>query len=281
MTVYLLRRRKLGRTSCKAIKAFSKMGIQLYRNDKELPVGGTCIRWGCTSNVPTNDIINNADGIHRVSNKNVFRLMMQAHRDKMGGDYLCPPTYTEEDETIDCDWPVIVRPMYHHQGRQLYFCTNMEEFEKATIACGGGWYASPFIDKVAEYRVFCMQGRVLCITKKTPADPKAIAWNVAQGGRFDNVKWDGWPLKACRIALEAHSLTSLHFSGVDIMVDKKGTTYVLEANSAPSLTSPYRQECFAKGIDYMIKNGKAPINLSPNRGGYKKFIHPAVCKDAW
>jgi len=61
-----------------------------------------------------------------------------------------------------------------------------------------------------------------------------------------------------------------------MMSHAEGDVYVLEINSAPSLTSPYRQQCFARAFDYIIKNDKERIPLIPQRGGYLKFIHPAV-----
>ena len=107
-----------------------------------------------------------------------------------------------------------------------------------------------------------------------------MAWNVARGGRFDNVDWGDWPLKAVKTSIEAFNLSSLDFGGVDVMVDGDGGCYVLEINSAPSLTSPYRQEKMALAIDYMLEHGKERIPLTTERGGYRKFIHPAVSADA-
>ncbi len=120
------------------------------------------------------------------------------------------------------------------------------------------------------------QGRAVWVAKKTPGNPADIAWNVARGGRFDNVHFNDWPLRVVRTAIEAFNLSSLDFGGVDVMVDKEGKAYVLEINSAPSQTSPYRQECCAKMFDYMLDRGKGKIPLVEEKGGYLKFIHPAI-----
>lgn len=274
MKAYILRRLKLGRTSCKAIKNFSKNEIFVVRNDRD-PIPNDpdipCIRWGCTSNVPQKNVINDSKSIHLVNNKTEFRKILDKAE-------LCPKTWTKVEDIKE--FPVIVRPYKHAQGKQLYFCKDINELNVAINKCGHNWYASRFIDKVAEYRIFCMQGRVLCVAEKTPGDKNKIAWNVAQGGHFENVHWDKWPLKAVRIGLEAYNLTGLFSSGIDIMLDKNGDCFVLEANAGPSLTSPYRQECFAKGFDYMLEKGKENIPLSEKKGGYRKFIHPAVCPQA-
>ena len=74
-------------------------------------------------------------------------------------------------------------------------------------------------------------------------------------------------------------MSGLDFGGVDVMVDADGKAYVLEINSAPSLTSPYRQECMAKCFDYIVENGKGMIGVKDDED-WKDFVHPAVCDKA-
>ena len=271
----IIRRKGLGMSSCKGIAQFSKKGISWVRNDKPLPEDALYIRWGCTSNVPTKNVLNTAKAIHEVNDKTGFREVLNNHS-------LCPSTYFEDniEEVYGAVFPVIVRPKKHAQGRHVYLCNNREEMKRAIRKCGQGYYVSEYIKKVSEYRVFVVQGRVACVAQKTPADPDAIAWNVAKGGRFDNVRWNDWPLKAVRVAVEGFNLSSLDFGGVDVMVDAEGDATILEINSAPSLTSPYRQECMAKAFDYILENGKERIPLIEERGGYLKFIHPALTEKA-
>lgn len=274
MTVVILRRRKLGNTSCKEISNFSKKGIVALRNDFPFPVDtDLVIRWGCTSNVPTKNVVNTAEAIHTVADKTGFRRLLDEK-----APHTIPRTIFRFDEYQD--QPMVVRPRHHHQGRNLYVVNTMAELRAAVAKCGEGWYASDLIDKVAEYRIAFVQGRAAWVAKKTPGNPDQVAWNVAQGGRFDNVRWGEWPLKAVKVAREAFMVSGLDFGGVDIMVDKDNNVFVLEINSAPSLTSPYRQECFAKCFDYIVENGKNNLPITEARGGYSKFIHPAVCAEA-
>ena len=86
-----------------------------------------------------------------------------------------------------------------------------------------------------------------------------------------------WPLEACRLGVEAALAIGLDFSGIDIIA--KGDQYsVLELNSAPSLTSPYRQQVFAKVFDYMVTtDSKETIPLT-NTPGYQRYLHPALEK---
>ncbi len=279
----ILRRRKLGRTSCKEIANLSKTGIVCVRNDQPFPEGhDLVIRWGTTSNLPYKaNILNEAKAIHWVADK-------ATSRDVIANAGFAPKSWLSYDEFInyeddDADdmKTFIVRKRVHAQGRNLDHCKTPAEVKAACRKYGeGNYYISEFIDKKEEYRVCIVSGRVAWIARKTPADPNAVAWNVAQGGRFDNVRWDEWPLEAIRVAIEAFELSGLDFGGVDVMVDVEGKAYVLEINSAPSLTSPYRQECMAKCFDYIVEHGKDHILPNWRNGrqitNYLNAIHPAL-----
>lgn len=280
----ILRRRRLGKTSAREIAANSTYNVLPVLHDRlgnrQAPI---TFRWGCTAHIPyETQVINSASSIHRVSDKLGFRELLEEHE-------LCPITIVNsiDWETTYMPYPVIVRPGKHAQGRQLYVCQNLEEL----TACPArrsphGYYVSEYIHKEAEYRVFIVSGRAVAVARKYPGNPDDVAWNVARGGRFEHVRWDNWPLNVVRRAIEAFNLSGLDFGGVDVMVGcpddmyGSGSSYVLEINSAPSLTSPYRQQAMSRAFDYIIENGKDTIPLIEERGGYRKFIHPAVCDRA-
>lgn len=280
MQAYLLRRVKLGRGSCNGIMQFSKKGIQRFRNDGKKygkpPTDPNLMvfRWGCTSVIPQKNVVNKTEAIHLVSDKTAFR-------EKLNTAKLCPKTWFSFNEWVTDgeQLPIIVRPRVHAQGKQLYVCRSLAEVRRAFECCPGG-YGNLLINKTEEFRVFVCQGRAVWVAQKTPANPDEVAWNVARGGRFDNVTWDKWPLKAIKTSIQAMELSGLDFGGVDIMLDKEGGCYVLEINAAPSQTSPYRQECVAKAFDYILDHGKDKIPLVEAKGDYKKFIHPAICERA-
>lgn len=273
----IIRRRKLGMSSAKGISELSKTGIRWCRNDLGIPNDNVYIRWGCTANVPVDNaiIINTAKAIHKVNDKLGFRRDLEEAS-------LCPKTWfniNDVDPDTLRDKGVVVRPRAHAQGRKLWFVDDREQLRRVCNNLGE-YYINEFIDKKEEFRVFVAQGRVACVAKKTPANPEEIAWNVAKGGRFDNVRWDEWNLKAVKKSIEAFNLSGLDFGGVDVMVDADNNAYILEINSAPSLTSPYRQSCMSKVLDYIVDNGKGNIPLVDERGGYTKFVHPAITDKA-
>jgi glutathione synthase/RimK-type ligase-like ATP-grasp enzyme len=275
---YILRRRKLGRTSTPAIAALSTTGIRSRRDSDRIPEDATLVfRWGCTSNIPVSNVVNTASAIHGVNDKLSFRRTLHDAE-------LCPTTYFTRDqiERTPSSQGILIRPKSHSRGLHMNVVYTLEDFDELirTAPYLDGWYGSEVIAKVAEYRVFVVQGRAVAVAEKTPDNPEDLAWNVARGGRFDNVSWDAWPLKAVKVSIEAFNLSTLDFGGVDVIVDAEGKCDVIEINSAPSLTSEYRQQCMAKAFDYIVENGKERIPLIEAKGGYRKFIHPAICERA-
>lgn len=297
----LLRKKKLGRRSCHGIRRQAAHTLVVARNDVRNARGypeneDTIIRWGCTDVVPDRfRVIQTARAIQGVGDKTGFRRTLLE-----GGEELAPRTwfnyrddglmihtsFANAMERESLEVPVIVRPRHHAQGRQLFVCRTSAEVQDACRRCGTGYYISELINKSAEYRMFIVQGRCAAVAQKTPGNPDDVAWNVAQGGRFDNVRFDQWPLQAVRKSIEAFNLSDLVFGGVDMMIDQEGRAYVIEINSAPSLPlksdgePTYRQTAMAKCFDWFLDRGTDRIPLVDRRGGYRKFIHPAMCDNA-
>ncbi len=82
-------------------------------------------------------------------------------------------------------------------------------------------------------------------------------------------------MRAVVAAVDATNVIGIDYAGVDVILDAEGNPYVLELNSAPSQTSPYRQLCSAKVFKWMYDNGA--VNLGQVEGRtWKDYIHPAV-----
>ena len=261
-----LRRRRLGLTSCREIVARMETPAAFIRNDKlrlsHFDFEEYLVRWGCTSSLPDAvnsphasfrpTILNKARAIHQVNNKLGFRMLLNEHE-------LCPKTWEAvvcmPEDYFNVSRQVIMRPTHHAQGRNYYYANGWRSahYYAAELA-STGYYISEVIDKVAEYRVCVVQGRAAWVAVKEPREGYTPSpeepWNVATGHFvFNNVNWDNWPLKVVRKAIEAFNLSELDFGGVDVMVDANNNVYVIEINSAPSITSDYRQQCMAKAFD--------------------------------
>jgi len=276
MTIRILRRRGLGNTSTLGIKAKSKNDIEIIRNDKPVPNNtNILIRWGCTSQFPSEKTLNKVKGIQAVNNKYTSRKVLQE------AGVNVPTLYANDIVDFEIkNYPVIVRKHFHSQGRDLYLCNNQQEVQIAIQKLNAPTYISEYIKKDREFGVFVFKGRVWSVVEKTAkndAAKNAIAWNVAQGThKFLNVRWNDWPVEVCKEALNAFKCFDLDFGRVDLIV-KDGKPYVLELNSAHSLTSDYRHEAFSKCLDYYVENGELKEELDlENIKSYKSIIHPAL-----
>ena len=240
------------------------------------------IRWGCTSEtngVPANQQLNPSKAISEVGMKRTFR--QKCEKESPG---LAPKSYFNLNEVPDGELNphLVVRRDKHAQGKDLWVVKSKAELQrligdKNLIS----WYASELIDKVKEYRVYMVEGRVVTIAEKTPDNPQDVAWNVAQGGRFDVLKWGDWPMGVCECADEAFDLTSLDFAGIDIMVDREGEAFLIEVNSAPSLPFlddgrlSYRQRVMADAFSWIAEHGRDNVKAIIQHEGWRDVIHPS------
>lgn len=275
MKAYMIRRQDLGYDSVLGIERHSQQGIKGFRNDqlpRDLADYDLCIRWGCTSNVPQRcpHIINTAKAIHKVFDKPAFRKTLYDNG-------LSLPVFTEVTDQ-DYPYPLVVRPGRHQEGADFHIVNSDREFWRATIACGQGWYAAPYVEKQAEYRINCLQGRVLCVIEKSAYDANDVIFG---RGVTTIHYWSDWPLAACEKALKAMALSGLHFGGVDVIVGPDGEAHVLEINSGPWLEGNYQPEVFAKGFDHILQTGNsATIPLVDAANSWKRLIHPAISNKA-
>ena len=263
----------------------------LHRMPEFNPETDYLIRWGCTSRtegVPLKQQLNSSNAITEVGYKKEFRL--KSHNANKGLVPLSVFNLPDAKEFFNThpESSLVVRRDKHAQGKDLWVAKSYAELFNIHQGqqLGNDWYASELIDKAREFRVYIVEGRVVTIAEKTPDNPDAVAWNVAQGGEFNVLKWDEWVpiMEGIRVAVESFKLTSLDFGGVDIMMSKTGEFYQIEINSAPSLpllsdgSISYRQKCMAKTFEYIRDNGRNTVSPIEQYEGWRDVIHPAIWK---
>jgi len=113
-------------------------------------------------------------------------------------------------------------------------------------------FITQYIPKVAEYRVHVFGDKVLQVTRKKPADPSVIAWNTGNDVVQHRIKNQiqietignvGMAAMDCMGDRNEHL-----FGAVDVIMDEFGSLYVLEINSAPSLTVESRVNAYAQEV---------------------------------
>lgn len=275
-----LRRQGLGLSSIRNIISKMSSSSRIFRVDlrNTTPQHNFAFNWGNVNlyGKVFQNVVNKPQAISEISNKGNFRKKLYDE----GLAMLTTKSKQEVLSHLSSGKKFVIRPYSHFGGQKTYLVNNEEELNNAILSCGQGWYASEYIPKVAEYRIFVTQGRVVYVVQKIVQDTSAVAWNVHQGGHFENIRFDSWNLKAVKASISAFNLTSLDFGAVDIISDSSNNVYVLEINSAPAMTSEYWTECVAKSFDYIVNNGSERIGTIEERGGWRKFIHPCLSQEA-
>lgn len=273
----LLRKKGHGLEACRGIQELSLSGIVQRKSGQKLagPVE-VLFRWGCFDKVSAKLEVNTPSMLTWMSDKRRSRMEMQAAKVNVPESWSVDSRHNTTPQSEPSAGQFVSRPSAHAQGARLVV-GSFAQCVRQSAQWGGG-YVSRLINKTSEYRVFVVSGRVAWVARKTPGNPQDVAWNVAQGGRFDNVRFKEWPLAVCKEALKAAAVGNIDFGGVDVMLDNSGKAYVLEINGAVAMESPYRTQCTAACFDYIVKNGKKQFPMPDRIKGYGTIIHPAVAK---
>jgi glutathione synthase/RimK-type ligase-like ATP-grasp enzyme len=229
------------------------------------------IRWGTRrltfvrANSPTNSYTLNTSGaLRRSQSKGEFRFML-------ADDGLSPPCVLNLGDHLvyaggvdhNKEQRYVLREARHFGGKGLHVADNIWEAEAMLRALGEGAYASPLINKDREYRVMVVGDEAAFIVRKSKPENEEVAWNHGEG------KWvtcdttrdiRGFPglyRRLTEAAVDAVELAGLDFAAVDIMVKSTGEvsydTYVLELNSAPSITIQRNIDSLVVAIDRLIQ----------------------------
>lgn len=278
--LYVLRREGTGLTGLKEILGFMKQPAQIVLSTRQENAranqGETILKWGTTAHMQHAagvNVLNESPAIQLAANKRDARMLMQREGVPVPKSFL-------DTKAMIASLPkptdrFVLRPFKHSKGHYMRVGSAAEIMLHAKKKAYTDGYISQFIDKVKEYRVFVVSGKVAAVAIKIPENADAAAWNHAAGAVFDNLRWDAWPLKACEAAIKATKTVGLDFGAVDVIEDAQGNPYVLEVNTAPAVDSEYRQQCIAKTLDYIIENNSDWMETGAVNG-WRDVIHPAI-----
>ena len=287
------RRNKMGLETIRTIR--SKMNPSKrpdIRNDSTaIPNGNNSLMftWGLVRSGLDKGyrVLNHPSRVALTSDKGKFRR-------KLFNNSLTMFTTTDKYDTRSYienrDDTLILRPRNHFGGNDLVVLDGRLSVEERLALLNEHWkdgsYASLYIKKDKEFRVFVVQDKVAFVVEKIVEDKDTVAWNVAAGGRFENVRFSKWNMNVVGYAIGAMKLSGLSYGAVDVIV-KDNRPYVLEINTSPHLTADYWSTCVAKCFDHIIEtDNPEPYlyfgslrNLSNNHN-WKHFVHPAISDKA-
>lgn len=242
--------------------------LRYIRDDRPVPAGELVVRWG--SIIPGDfPALNSAESVTVAKDK-------IETRKRLG--IMAPPTWFRRQDIPDPErMTVIVRPRKHHAGKKFFVCSSKASLNKALTKCGSRWYASLLVEKAHEYRVFICQGHVVAVSERFPPDGaegvKAIAWNLAMGGKLINVRYKSWPINVCKAAIAAARKLGLDWCALDLTTDTGGDVWVFEANTAPGLRNKFTIAQIARVFAWA---GENDTPKTAKGSTWQSLIHPAL-----
>lgn len=261
--------------------SLTEYGFNTVNGDRIRPMRqyGLIWRWGYVKpigNVSFTEsvtCINRSESIKIISGKYSFL-------DKLKNEIRVPQVTKSKDEVLQWfkDNPSLIvlgRKFNHHGGLDIQVLHANDPVVQSD-------YYVKYIPKTREFRIYTFFGKVLEVQEKFPEDINEIAWNHCQGATFHNVSWNNWISKSCYLALKAAELTEIHYCAWDIILGKDHNFYVLEGNTAPSITGEYNLGILNECVEYLSafwdENHKLPDipRLGDFVRGYQHYIHPIM-----
>lgn len=238
-------------------KTSRRTGKPFYRrlkdNSKVFLSQDTMMRWGCSVPLKRNGLVtyNEARSIDLASNKADTRISLN-----VAG---IPVPRIVHPQQADVNWPVIVRPHYHRAGQNFQVINSWEGFSYDDLYW---YYFSEAFPKTKEFRVHVAFGKALAVQEKPKPNDNNIAWNrAANAGNQDSwelQKWSEVSDNVVRTSIQAVQAIGLDTGGVDIMQAEDGTVAVLEINTAPSISTPYMRDRYARLFNQIAKHRRFP-----------------------
>jgi glutathione synthase/RimK-type ligase-like ATP-grasp enzyme len=177
-------------------------------------------------------IFNKAKAIHLCYNKLKFREIMKP--------YIAVPESIPPDLNHQGNYPCLARPIKHQKGENIFivdgvnhlnYLLNMGVLDK-------DYYLQQIIDKEKEYRIYMFRGGILCVYEKIPDNPKEFYWG-GDNATWEYIGWKSYPNKFYEIAEEVYNRIGIDMCAIDLIEDKDGVLYTLEANTAFEVKSDY------------------------------------------
>lgn len=201
--------------------------------------GEVVIRWGGAElpNLDTARTINKSEAIKAASSKiATFRRLADAG--------VCIPRWTtKREEAAGWETTVFGRTSEGFAGRGIKVYTGDKSL-------GNHQLYTEFVPNEREYRLHVVGGEVVSVQRKYLERPHLVGdgylKNTAHGYVFKTPE-RGLNTSRKEAAVQAVSALGLDFGAVDLIIDAEGKEYVLEVNTAPSL-SPMRVDQYLNAL---------------------------------
>ena len=155
----------------------------------------------------------------------------------------------------------IVKPKSGHGGHgiRVYNAMQCADYTHPWLPKNDNEFQSEYIKKEAEFRVHVLGGEAVAWTRKKALEgvntEEVVAWNHANGFVQQTIKNRIQRKTTGNVAIAACNALGYDFGAVDIVMDRLGSLYVLEVNSAPALQVEDRLDKYVEYFREQHDNG--------------------------
>ena len=133
--------------------------------------------------------------------------------------------------------PLVAKQLSSQRGKGVYLLKSRKDFDSLSKDYPEGEFMfQKYCESEKEYRVLVLKGMVGAFERKIRTDPQEFRSNVALGAREEFIDIKKIPPKMKEVAIKAAEALGIQIAGVDILIDKEGEMWLLEASRGPGLT---------------------------------------------
>lgn len=230
--MYIIATDRFNATGDRLLKAFTNIGeearqVRNYSGKKIVSKkNDIIINWGCKIPVCSTREDTRILNQKTVGKEIQYKRLLRA--------YIPIPDVYNEEEVLD-NLPVLYRNPHGFGGRDIFLMESQEDIANREIH--DDWVFVKYIPKIMELRLHVCGNTLIGMSKKVPRNVTDVTWNNHTGAKQDTYKNKTTEQFMRNLGIDAVKAVGYEFGAVDVIIDKYGTPYVLEVNSAPALIS--------------------------------------------
>ena len=158
---------------------------------------------------------------------------------KLVGDHTnVPQTVFTKKDALKLKLPIIAKPASKHSGLGIKVFNNKEELNSAKESDFDTY--SEFVDKAAEHRFFCFNGKPFFWMERQPSNEKAKTGKGDKDAEmefeYNRMDIEKIPAKYNKLLTEFCSIyNDFPFICFDMMENKDGKAFIIESNAQPGV----------------------------------------------
>ncbi len=133
--------------------------------------------------------------------------------------------------------PLVAKDLYSQRGLGVFLIKEKKDISDLVQKNPDKKFMfQKFINKKEEFRTLVLEDKIGSFERKTSTDPNEFRNNVSLGAREDFIDIEKTPAEVRDVSIASAKVLKIEIAGVDIVIDKNDSVWVLEVNRGPGFT---------------------------------------------